>query len=247
MHRAIAILKLLANSDPMTVSEIARAIQTPKTTCFMILQTLEKEEMVCRTIDNKYKTGQGIFDFVFGNDFVGLLRRAGEPILQEFAAAEEKTVHLAVRQGLETIYVVKAESQGFVQFNTHVGQRHMLHLTSVGKSILMGMDDEEILQLIPREQFQLKTDFTITSPEKLLEQIREFRNKGYATEDEEGEYGIRCVGVPVVDSKGRTLAAISVTELKSKLPDSKYDEVGRMLAETAAKLVRSLEMSRFQS
>lgn len=246
VHRAIAIVKLLANSEPMKVSDIARAISTPKTTCFMILQTLEQENIVVRSDDNKYRVGQGIYDLVYGDDYVNVLRQAGDPILQELAASMEMTTHLAVREGLETIYVLKRESLGFFQFNTHVGQRHLLHLTSVGKAILMSLGDNEILELIPQEFYAPKTPNTIASPEQLLDQVREFRNKGYTTEDEEGEYGVRCVGAPIIDSKGRTVGAISVTELKSRLPDNRYEEVGRLVIEAAAKLARNLEMHHFK-
>ena len=246
VHRAISIMKLLANSEPMKVSDIARAIQTPKTTCFMILQTLEQENIVVRSEDNKYQIGQGIYDFVFGDDFMNRLKQVGEPILQELALSLDMTTHLAVRQGVETIYVLKQESPGFIQFNTHVGQRHMLHLTSVGKAILMGLHDNEIVKTISQEHFVPRTEYTITSPEELLKQIREFRDRGYSIEDEEGEYGIRCVGAPLVDSRGRTIGAISVTELKSRLPDHRFDEVGRLIKDAASNLTRNLEVHHFK-
>ncbi|XID90930.1 IclR family transcriptional regulator [Paenibacillaceae bacterium WGS1546] len=246
VHRAISIMKLLADSEPMKVSDIARAIETPKTTCFMILQTLEQSHIVIRTDDNKYRIGHGIYDFVFGDDFMNGLRQVGDAVLLELANDLDMTVHMAVRQGNETLYVLKRESPGFVQFNTHVGQRHLLHLTSVGKAILMGMSDNEIKKLLPREHFTPKTEFTIKTPEQLLQQIADFRKMGYTIEDEEGEYGVRCVGAPIIDSRGRTIGAISVTELKSKLPDRRFEEVGGHLMKAAEMIARNLEIHRFK-
>lgn len=245
VHRAVKILKLLSNSEPMTVSEIGRAIQTPKTTCFMILHTLERDGLVEKLPDNKYRIGQGIYDLIFGTRFVNVLRELGTPIAHQLSERTGMTTHLAIRDGIESVYIVKAEGPGFVQFNTHVGQRHLLHLTSVGKAMLMGMSDRQILDIIPRELYEPRTKYTITSPEQLLEQITSFRDKGYTIEDEEGEYGIRCIGAPVKDSKGRTLGAFSVTELKSKLTEDKFDQIGRMLIEAASQLAKKLELYNF--
>lgn len=244
VRRAIAILKLLSDSEPMTVSEIGRALDTPKTTCFMILHTLEHEGLIDKHADNKYTISHGVYDLIFGNAYLNVLRDVGTPIAHELSESTGMTVHLAVRQGLETVYIVKAEGPGFVQFNTHVGQRHLLHLTSVGKAILMGLRDEHILNAIPRDLYEAKTEYTITSPEELLKQIQEFRRLGYAIEDEEGEYGVCCLGAPVVDSRGRTVGAFSVTELKSKLPRERFDRIGSLLIEAAAKMANTLEMSR---
>lgn len=246
VHRAIAILRFLSNAKPMTVSELSRQFDIPKTTCFMILQTLEYEGLIEKLEDHKYQISQGIFELVFGNEYLDALRKVGEPVIQKLSEETGMTVHLAIKQGIETVYVLKAQGSGFVQFNTYIGQRHLLHLTSVGKAILMGMQDDRILNLIPRERYTSVTQFTITSPEELLEQIRKFRNIGYAIEDEEGEYGIRCVGAPVIDSKGRTVCGLSVTELKSKMPDECFDEIGRMLIDAAAELAGKLELSGYK-
>lgn len=245
VHRAISILRLLSGAEPMSVSELSRHFDIPKTTCFMILQTLEFEGLIEKLNDNKYQIGQGIFELVFGNEHLTKLREIAAPIMQQLSEKLGMTSHLAIKQGIETVYVQKAQGSGFVQFNTHIGQRHLLHLTSVGKAMMMGMPDEQIIRLIPRDRYTAKTEFTITSPEQLLDQIRMFRQKGFAVEDEEGEYGIRCVGAPVVDSRGRTVCALSVTELKNKMPDERFDTVGGMLIEAATLLAGQLELSSY--
>jgi len=246
VRRAIAILKLLSNSRPMTVSEIGRAIDAPKTTCFMILYTLEHEGLIDKLPDNKYTISQSIYGVIFGHTYLNVLREVGTPIAEQLSEATGMTVHLAVRQGMETVYIAKAEGPGFVQFNTYVGQRHLLHLTSVGKAILMGMSDEQILGIIPRDRYEARTEYTITTPEQLLKQIQEFRKKGYAIDDEEGEYGICCLGAPVIDSQRRTVGAFSVTELKSRLTRDHFDKIGLMLIEATAQMASRLEMSRFE-
>lgn len=245
VRRAIAILRLLNHSEPKTVSEISREIDAPKTTCFMILQTLEHEGLIEKIQDNRYQISSGMYDLVIGNEYLNILKELGTPIAQELSLLTGMTVHLAIRQGIESVYIVKADGPGFVQFNTHVGQRHLLHLTSVGKAMLLGMPDDKILKLIPRDRFVQMTEYTISSPEILLKQIQEFRHRGYTIEDEEGEYGIRCIGVPVVDSRGRTIGAFSVTELKNKLPEEKFEAIGQQLKQGASKLARSLELSHF--
>lgn len=242
VHRAIAILKLLTQTSPLSVSEIGRLIDTPKTTCFMILQTLEEENLVTRHEDGKYRIGGGLFELVFGSEYLNALREIGAPLLQELTNLTLMTSHMAVRQDLETVYVAKADAPGYIQFNTYVGQRIPLHLTSVGKTFLMDMDDESIVKLFPDDIFQPRHPNTIMSSKQLVEQIREARRNGYTIEDEEGELGIRCVGAPVKDSRGLIIGAISITSLKERLPASEYARYGEQIKEIAGRLTRDLQV-----
>jgi len=242
VHRAIEILKLLSDKSPLTVSEIGRLIQTPKTTCFMILQTLEDDGLIERMEDGKYRTGSGLFDLVFGSQFLNVLRNVGTPLLQELSSNTKMTSHLAVKEGLETVYVAKVDGPGFVQFSTFVGQRIPLYLSGVGKAYMMNMSNESIIKMFPEEKFSSRYANTIANRTQLLEQIEEARVNGYAFEDEEGELGIRCVGVPIINSRGHTLGAISVTALKEQLPAAEYAAFGQQIKEIADRLVRDLQV-----
>jgi DNA-binding IclR family transcriptional regulator len=244
VQRAIAVLRLLNDGNPQTVSDIARLLGMPKTTCFMILQTLESEQLVERREDGKYTIGHGLIELVFGNPLMNVLERVGQPFLHELSQLTGMTAHLAVKQGFDAVYAAKSEGSGFVQFNTFVGQHQPLHVTGVGKAILMGLPDSFILNVYPRERYVPLTPNTVVSPEQLLEHVKTARAKGYAVEDEEGVLGVRCLGVPIVDSHGRTLGSISVTALKEELREEDYDRIAAIMKGVSGKIAQKLELLR---
>lgn len=242
VQRALAIMKVLAHTKCLSVSEIARAIGAPKATTFVIIKTLEAENIVFRLENGSYQLGSGLYDILFGSKFLDILRHVAEPFLEELSAETKMTVHMAVREGRESVYIAKIDGPGFVHFNTFIGQRHLLYLTAIGKAMLMGMDDDEICKLFPMKSFPRKTPKTIRGLHHLLEEIKEARKRGYAIEDEEGELGVRCIGAPIMDVRGRTVGAISITALKEHLPSEVYHDVGSQVVNTARKVAYSISI-----
>ncbi|WP_226036701.1 IclR family transcriptional regulator [Aquibacillus saliphilus] len=244
VNRAIKIIRLLSQFHHLTVTEISRRLEIPKTTCFVILQTLEFEGIIRRDNQAKYNIDKGLYALILNADNYDLLKKIARPILQDLTNKTQMTSHLAVREGMETVYLDKVDDSGYVKFNTYKGQTHPLYITSVGKAILMNMDNKEIIKSYAETTFLSKHENTVTSLEDLLDQLEGFRNKGYTLEDEEGEIGIRCIGAPVVDSTGQTIAALSITTLKEKLPESEYFHIGSIIQEAAKQLAYSIELER---
>ena len=67
----------------------------------------------------------------------------------------------------------------------------------------------------------------------LAAELERIRERGYATEDEEGELGVRCVGAPIFDRHGAVVAAVSVTGLVVHIPEERFASLGEIVRETA--------------
>ncbi len=72
------------------------------------------------------------------------------------------------------------------------------------------LTDAEIAAVLDRLPPQQLTPFTLTDPTEIIAAVAQVRADGYAIVDGETEPGIRTLAVPVVDSRGRTVAALSV-------------------------------------
>ena len=65
------------------------------------------------------------------------------------------------------------------------------------------------------------TEHTVTDKLELKKEIAQFRNQGYAVDNQEIEQGLWCMAVPIYDNTGHMKAAISVSGLKQRMVEKK--------------------------
>jgi len=239
LEKSIQILKAIATEGSMSIPSIHEQLQIPKSTAFVILNTLEKHHLIERSTDNNFKLGYGIF--LLGVQFYNKIdvRSVARPYMKELVEGTPFTCHLAVLIGSQPVYIDKVEGDGFIRFATTIGQSLPLYASGVGKALAVGMDDEELTAMLVNGMEQL-TAKGYRNSEELLEDIRLARQLGYAVEDEQMEEGIRCIGAPVYDAAGAVAAAISLTSTVHHLPVMKIPMQGQAVAACAARISREL-------
>ena len=84
-------------------------------------------------------------------------------------------------------------------------------MAALGKAMLAFLPEEQAEQVIGGSPLKAYTGCTITDPVVLRHHLAEIRQNGYAVDNMEHEYGIRCVAVPVFNSAGQVTAAVSVS------------------------------------
>lgn len=237
LEKALAIIETLADQEsPMGVSELCKKVNVPKTSAFFILNTLEQNQYITKTEEGKY---------LLGNRFVNLgqsilnkidIRQSAKPFMEELCKDSGFTVHLAILDQGEAVYVEKVESQAFVKFSTYIGQRLPLHVSGVGKALASQLSDEELEQIVERLGLPARTENTVTTLKEFKAVLASARQQGYAIEDEEGELGIRCIGASIFGHDGKMKAAISITALRSELPAQDIPVIGEKVRRTAMKI-----------
>ena len=91
------------------------------------------------------------------------------------------------------------------------GTKVPVYCTGAGKSLLAWCPVEEQRETISRISFAVYTPNTITDQARLLAELAQVKQNGYADDNEEHFVGIRCVAAPIIDSNGAAIAAISIT------------------------------------
>ena len=81
---------------------------------------------------------------------------------------------------------------------------------------------------------------TIASPDKLARELKKVRELGYAFEDEEGEIGFRCIGVPVYDSANKVISAVSVAGTTAQIPKERAAKLASVVKATALEISEHL-------
>lgn len=138
------------------------------------------------------------------------LRELARPFLQDLMLKTGLTVHMAILEQADAVIIEKVEAPGMLRLATWVGRRLDANSSGVGKALLAFAPEQTVDQLATIRPLARHNRNTITSPDKLSRELKKIRGLGFAFENEEGEIGFRCIGVPVYDSANRVIAAISV-------------------------------------
>ena len=142
------------------------------------------------------------------------LRKVAESILRDLAEKTKQTAHMVILDRSEVVYIEKIETQqpaGGLKMASRVGSRNPVHSSAVGKVLLSYTPAEVLENFLQEKGLPRRTVNTITDPAQFREHMKIVRNQGYAIDDEENELGIRCLGAPIFDGRGKPVAAISVS------------------------------------
>ncbi|SFC18776.1 transcriptional regulator, IclR family [Nocardioides terrae] len=136
------------------------------------------------------------------------LRETASPFLHDLYGATLSTVHLAVREGDEVLYVDTLRGNASVPIVSRVGSRLPLHSTGVGK-VLLAHAPDDVRRAVLSAPLQRVTPYTITQPAVLERQLTRARSDGYATTTEEMTLGACSAAVPIT-ADGQVVAALGI-------------------------------------
>lgn len=215
------ILDALAAMDQgQGTSEIARLTHMNKATVFKLLETLQLIGFVEKSAQgSRYKLGAGLIRFSYRSlqqlDIVSL----SAPFLEQLNKETNETIHLAVLNDQNIIYVAKLESTQAVRTVSSIGRQTPLYCTGMGKAMLSTYSDEKLAQYLTTTHLIKNTSTTITDKVQLLAEINQIRETGYAFDDGENEEEIRCIAVPLTVNN-RLVGAISLSAPKYRIDDA---------------------------
>lgn len=239
------ILELLAQSQRgLALSDISRRLGIPKSSAHVLIKTLE--------VMGYLKSSKNNGRYCFGLKLVSLsntalenldLREQARPFLQHLMLRTGLTVHLAILEGAEAVIIEKIEAPGTLRLATWVGRRLDANSSGVGKALLAFTAEGNCDQRFTGRPLARHNKNTISSLERLARELRKVRELGYAFEDEEGEIGFRCIGVPLYDSAIQAIAAISVAGTTSQISIDRVTKLASILKETARQISGQLGCS----
>jgi IclR family KDG regulon transcriptional repressor len=213
LDRALGLLEMLCQSNGgLALTELSQRSGLPKSTVHRLLGGLIARRLVAQDTDNQHYL-PGIKLFELSQQALQKLRLRDQalPELRELCRATRETVHLAILDDGDVIYIDKEESPQTIRMFSAIGKRGPAHCTGVGKALLAGLSEGELSAVIRLKGLPRFTEYTITDPEKLRTHLQQVRELGYAIDDREHESDIRCIACPVFDHRGVAVASISLT------------------------------------
>lgn len=240
LDRALKIIELLAlHGEGFGVTEIGQRVGLHKSTVHRLLSHLVSQGYI--------EKDEARPVYTLGLKFIELaslrlnqveLKTEASPYLRKVAAALGQPVHLAILDDLEAVYIEKIEPQAHLRMYSQIGKRIPLHCSALGKCLVADLGAEALGQLAGRLTYERFTDRTRTTPSEFVAEVTLARSRGWAVDDEEHEPGIRCLGAPIRDFTGRTVAALSASG--AALTVDRDPEVSRLVMEAAEAVSRRL-------
>ena len=242
--KVLRILEMLHDSPAgLQLKEVAEKTAINKSTAYRVLAHLEREGYVFRDSAGAYAIGVRLARLGSGASYQTTMRKISRPVLEELARITGETVGLAVLQGREVLYLDVMESAHTFRQVSHIGMRHPLYCTALGKSILAYYPDREREYLISGIDFERFTPHTITGAANLRKELTLIRQRGYSLDNEEVYLGSRCVGAPILDASDRVIAALSVSGPTTRVTRDRIPAFAAAARQAAAKVSTNLAAS----
>lgn len=227
--RAMDVLELLSQG-PMTVTEVSRQLEIPKTSAFDILSALCSRRFAQCDDQKRYSLGLSAYRvgmaYISGTD----LYSAGHVRLEQLCRKLQQTVYLAVEDRGQVVYIDKAEQDSPIRFTRRVGDRNSLSRTGLGKAIMAARPELLNTLTFPLPRI---TATTVCTKDELLKELELTRQRGYALDLGEDNHLLRCIGVPVLDADGTAIGALSCSMLVSEFETTDITMIAAELTATA--------------
>lgn len=238
VDRAFRILSAFTNKKPlMSLSELSRATELPKTTVLRFVRELMAAGAL-EQIDGRYGVGLGLFET--GSLYRGSqLREQLLPVIEDLFHLTKETVHLAILNGVEVVYIDKISGQRSVDSPSRPGGRMPAYCTGVGKVLLAHAPSEQVARVV-EVGLTPRTSTTITSAPQLNGELERIRNLGYAVDREETSVGMTCAAAPVFGRSDVPVCAISVTGPIERIDPQQIAPTVQAFAHAASRELRRL-------
>jgi IclR family acetate operon transcriptional repressor len=238
VRRAFILLEILSeNGRGLGVSELAIQTGWPKSSIHNNLSTMVEDGYLTQDPETR-RYRMTIKLFSLSGKVVDRLniRQVAYPLLTELMEEVRETVNLGILDAGEAIYVESIPGPSAIHVSTWPGKRIPIHRTAVGKALAAELAPDELNTILSKIQLTRGTDKTHRTMESLREDLALTHQRGYALDDEEDEMGLRCLGAPIRDLRGKTVAAVSVTAIAQRLPIDQIPEVANKVMNIADRI-----------
>lgn len=169
-----------AAKKPLSLSELARLVDSPVSSCHGLLQNLQKSGYVYAfDLRRQYYPTRRLFDIGAEIAVHDPIVDRITPILERLRAKTAETILLGRLQINQIVYLNVRESPQTIRYTATAGAIKPLLSSAIGKAFLGEMLDEELSVFLHTAEHIQVTSSTIVDPTQLLADIQRSRKRGY--------------------------------------------------------------------
>lgn len=238
---ALQLLEFFTVDRPsLSLSELTKAIGLPKSNVYRLVMTLEAAGYVRRVPGGtSYSLGLKLYEL--GSRAIANfdLRTEARPYLIKLKDLTGETAHLAILDGVDVVYLDKADSANPIRAYTHLGGRSPAYAVATGLALL-AFQPESRIQAVIDAGLKRFTETTITHPDVLRERFADIRERRVAVNM--GGWNAQVLGIssPVISQNGEALAAIGISMPVAFAVPNRVQEVENYVITVADELSRHI-------
>jgi DNA-binding IclR family transcriptional regulator len=245
--RGLAVIEAVAFGCD-NLRTIGEYMGTTRSTTHRLVSCLVRERYLRQTPDKAFALGSRLIELGFQAHHEIALPELARPWLEALADATSDTVHLAVRDGNEALYLHKISGKRGLEMRSRIGCRMPLATTAIGKALILDEAESEwenlhaIAGRQPQRDAFAHAQIHRDMPDRATWQarLRHYASVGYAFDLEENEATICCVAAPIRGANGGIVAALSVSSTTSYMPLHRMQEVVPVIQGSAGGIAREL-------
>lgn len=236
--KALQILETLADANQgLALGELSRRTDLHPSTAHRLLHTLLEAGYVRQAPhDRNYHLAAGAMNLAHAAARHTDVRAISLPFLRQLADTTDETVSLVIREGTEIVYIAQAESTNTVRTFTSIGARSPLYCTAGGKMLLSLLPGPEQDVLLTQINFVRRTSNTLTDADMLRVELERIRRRGYAVDDEEYEWGMRCVAAAIQNHTGDAVAAVIISGPSTRISISRLTDLAQQVQQCVVEI-----------
>ncbi len=210
LAKGLAVIEAFSERDPsMTLSEVARKTHLTPGSARRVLRTLQ--QLGYASADgNRFRLMPRVLQLGFSYLSSLPFSALAQPRLMELTSEVDGSCSISVLDGTDVVYVARATSKSLSRDYMSVGTRYPAHATSPGKLLLAALTDKEVAERYKGKRIEAPTPYTINSVDRLLRELDEVRERGWAMNDQETMMGHRSIAVPLGSGSGPLSAALGL-------------------------------------
>lgn len=133
-----------------------------------------------------------------------------QPLLDRLSDEIGESSSVSILDGAEIVYIARAAQRKVMSIALMPGSRLPGYCTSMGRVLLAALPEAAARDILGTSPLPARTALTLTDPESIMAELARIRTQGYAVIDQEVEMGLCSIAVPVLNARGRTIAALNI-------------------------------------
>lgn len=238
--RSMDLLQLFLTHAKLNISEMAKLSGIPKTSVLRMIGSLEEMRFLKKDTEGFYSLG--LLFLQYGNLVAERLdiRHIALPVMQQLRDEIQEAIHLVLRDGDESIYIEKLDTDHPVRLFTKIGRKAPLYAGASSRIILAFMPEEEREEYLEATELLRIASGTITDKAQLRQILERSRQEGYSFSRSELENYTAELSAPIFDHTGQIIAALSAAGLEVQFEEERIPELVKEVQQAANEISRKL-------
>lgn len=231
LRRGLALMDTLlaAGTEGARVVDLCRATGLGRPTVYRLLEPLLAEGWVVQRERFLYVAGPKL---ARGSASRPNLAVRLQPLLAQISAGCGDAAFAIVQEGsLSSCIARQVGTHPLQVLAIQVGTQQPLGVGAAGLALLAALPDDEVSAIIAGNEPVLHRYGGMT-PARLRTLVRATRERGWAVIGNHALSGVLAVGMPVLDARGRPVAAISVASTQLRMTRERQHQIAQLIRNT---------------